>query len=197
MFERDNHSSLLPQRRHVNWRRKEALLLSSNNSFKFWTLLVSLEWKKKIIFFSMSTHSGMAEFLKRSMTSQSQKQPSPLPPNGKFSFNVITKPYKAVMDYQHRSARRDIWLALMRNNSWQGKRTGQGECQKVVTLLGWRRTESEKQGRDWGGWSVLGCLNLEISTKFSAISQLQVKISGYFSAINFVDLVSATSQRAL
>ena len=41
----------------------------------------------------MSTHSGMAEFLKRSMTSQSQKQPSPLPPNGKFSFVVITPPF--------------------------------------------------------------------------------------------------------
>lgn len=38
----------------------------------------------------MSTHSGMAEFLKRSMASQSQKQLSPLPPNGKFSFGVNT-----------------------------------------------------------------------------------------------------------
>lgn len=84
----------------------------------------------------MSTHSGMAEFLKRSMTSQSQKQPSPLPPNGKFSFSAITKPSSHGLPAKLESSPRDIWLASIYGSTTLDTESGQGKCQKVVTLLG-------------------------------------------------------------
>ena len=60
----------------------------------------------------MSTHSGMAEFLKRSMTSQSQKQPSPLPPNGKSSLRYNKTLRSHGLPEKLESARRDIFARL-------------------------------------------------------------------------------------
>ena len=100
----------------------------------------------------------MAEFLKRSMTSQSQKQPSPLPPNGKFSFRVTT--------YQRKSkALEENWLVLIYSTTILDRGSGQGRDSARKGGGGGGGEGSEKRGRErefeWGCLNISSQLNIQ------------------------------------